>query len=249
MPRKPSPSIRKTISYHRHGDYGHAYYGAATIANELEAIMQQADVYRERNGWLNAALIYRTVLNELRAQHEQIYDHDGDLGYELLSLADVFVAHGHDTIAEGLVWERAGASKDTRLDGWLKKQAVNSGDWGKAIEYAENQFWQRPSVDYYQEIKAIAEKVGDWPKRQASILSRLIKQEEYGLLTRIHLLEKDVAALARLAGRAEAGRIVETLTSANADMGPNSFRRFPRQYQGIEAGPDRDNPKYVDNPP
>jgi len=36
-----------------------------------------------------------------------------------------------------LVWERAGTSKDTRLDGWLKKQAANNGDWGKAIQYAE----------------------------------------------------------------------------------------------------------------
>jgi hypothetical protein len=64
----------------KHGDYGHAYYGAAgSIADELETVMQQADPYRERDDWLNAAVIYRTILDELLSQHHHIYDHDGDL--------------------------------------------------------------------------------------------------------------------------------------------------------------------------
>jgi uncharacterized Zn finger protein len=65
----------------KHSDYGHAYYGAAAgIVNELESIMQQANAYRERGDWVNTAVFYRTVLDELRAQHMQVYDHDGDLG-------------------------------------------------------------------------------------------------------------------------------------------------------------------------
>jgi uncharacterized Zn finger protein len=323
----------------KHGDYGHAYYGAAaSIANQLQAVMQQADVYEEQDDWLNATVIYRTVLEELLNQHSQIYDHDGDLGtvfwqggkrlgecleqtqrpetrldilrtlvdvivsdtelggygfadsaygivldganaaekaeiatwiedkladiqsladnfsqkwraesygrflldlhgdtltdeqflqlcrrsgqlkklverllqlnrveeavataqtasdYELLAIADLFVAHDQATIAEGLVWERAGTSKDGRLADWLKKQAVNSADWPKAIQYAESQFWQRPTFEYYQDVKSIAEKLGDWPERQPKILSRLTKQEENSLLTRIYVLENDIDA-------------------------------------------------------
>jgi hypothetical protein len=64
----------------KHGDYGHAYYGAAgSIADELETVMLQADPYQERDDWLNAAVIYCTVLDELLSQHHHIYDHDGDL--------------------------------------------------------------------------------------------------------------------------------------------------------------------------
>ncbi|MCP5101093.1 MAG: hypothetical protein GY943_36545 [Chloroflexi bacterium] len=65
----------------RQGEHGHAYYGAAeSIANELDAIMQQANGYRERGDWVNTAVIISTVLDELRIHHLQIDDHDGDLG-------------------------------------------------------------------------------------------------------------------------------------------------------------------------
>ncbi|MCA9918188.1 MAG: hypothetical protein KC445_09560 [Anaerolineales bacterium] len=79
-PINPDLIRRQVKNAVKHGDYGHDYYGAAqTIANELEAIMQQGDVYRERGDWLNTAVICRTVLDELRNQYDQIYDHDGDL--------------------------------------------------------------------------------------------------------------------------------------------------------------------------
>jgi hypothetical protein len=326
------------------GDYGHAYYGAAnTIASELETIMEQANLYREQGDWLNTAVIICTVLDELRTQYTNIYDHDGDLGslfwhgseqleecleqisetatrhdvlgtlvgiilddikvggygfadtaygivlehateaeraeivtwveeelaafkslndfsskwraeaygrfllnlqansltdeqfiqlcrrtglhkqlverllqlgrvneaitaaqaasdYELLSLADLFVTYEHETIAEGMVWERTGTSKDTRLNDWLKRNAISKGDWHKAITHTENQFWLRASTELYEELKTIAEKLGDWPSRQQTIRQRLDKEQQYALLTRIHLLETNIdAALTTLA--------------------------------------------------
>ena len=343
-PINPDLIRRQVGQAFRHGDYGHAYYGAAnTIASELETIMQQASLYREQGDWLNTAVIICTVLDELRTQYTNIYDHDGDLGslfwhgseqlaecleqisetaarhdildtlvgiiledikvggygfadtayaivleqttvaeraeivtrveeeladikslddfsskwraeaygrfllnlqansltdeqfiqlcrrtglhkqlverllqlgrvdeaisaartasdYDLLSLADLFVTYEHETIAEGLVWERTGTSQDIRLDGWLKKHAINKGDWPKAITHTENQFWLHPSTELYQELKTIAEKLGDWPSRQQTIRQRLDKEQKYALLTRIHLLEDNIdAALTTLA--------------------------------------------------
>lgn len=371
----------------RHGDYGHAYYGAAaSIAHELETIMKQAEPYREREDWSNAAVIYRTVLDELRTQHAEIYDHDGDLGavfwdgserlgecleqikqpearldilrtlvdvvvedinvggygfadaaydvvlaqstpaekeeivtwveeelasiqsldefsskwraetygrfllnlqshnltddqfiqlcrrtgqlkklverllqlgrvnqaivdaqtasdYELLALADLFVAHGHDTVAEGLVWERAGTSKDTRLDGWLKERAVAKGDWHLAIKYAESQFWQRPGVEGYREIQAIAEKLGDSSERREAILARLSQKEDYRLLTNIYLLEKDVtAALATLPKVRYGGNLDMQVAQAAEETHPRKAILLYRQkIEQLIAARGRDN--------
>ncbi len=371
----------------KHGDYGHDYYGAAqTIANELEAIMQQGDGYRERGDWLNTAVIYCTVLDELRNQYNQIYDHDGDLGavfwdrserlgaclqatelpelrsdilralvdiifddinvggygfgdaaygivleqataaeklevvswveaelekssglndfsskwrkeaygrflinlqaqslsdeeyialcrrtgqlkelverllqlgrvqeaitdsqtasdYELLALADVFVAYEHGEVAEDIIWERAGISNDTRLDGWLKKRAVASGDWQKALKYAENQFWVPPTLDGYREIKTIAEKLGNWPSRQKEILNRLTQKEDYGLLTRIYLLENDVeTALETLPKVRFGGNLAIDVAKAAEKPHPRQALNLYRQaVERLIAARGRDN--------
>lgn len=371
----------------KQADYGHAYYGAvAGIVSALESIMQQAEVYQEQGDWENTAVIYCTVLDELRTYHTKIYDHDGELGsvfwngserlsdcleqtqqpetrlailrtlagivledievggygfadaaydilleqaqsdekeaivalvedelakigsfndfsgkwqaeaygrfllalqsdtldddqfiqlcrrtsqlqklverllqldrineaiadaktasdYTLLSLADLFVTDGHDTIAEELVWERAGTSKDIRLDGWLKKQAANNGDWRKAIQHAERQFWQQPSVEYYEEMKTIAEKLGDWSERQDVIMSRLSQQKEYALLTRIQLLENNIeAALKTLSKVKYGGNLAIEVAKAGEETHPReSIRLYLRKAERLIAARGRGN--------
>lgn len=321
------------------GDYGHAYYGAAdAIADEIQVIIDQAEIYKERDDWGKAAVIYQTVLDELLDQYDQIYDHDGDLfsifyngsrklgeclthiedpearlpilqslldvirrdidiggygfadeaygvlfdhatpeekselagevevdlapfsssddfsskwragaygslllslvgesisdaeflricrqtgrwgdlvqrllelerveeaiaaaeevesDYDLLGLADIFREQGHEQIAEDLVWERAGRSDDRRLAAWLKERAKEKGDWKTAVAYAENRFWNRPALSDYEELREIAEEIGDWPERRETILARLTEEGKHNLLTQIHLAEGNVAA-------------------------------------------------------
>lgn len=371
----------------KHGDYGHDYGAAAGIADELETIMQQANPYRERDDWLNAAVIYSTALDTLLSQYENIYDHDGDLGvvfgdgseqlgecleeiqqpekrleilrvlvaiivkdikvggygfadyaydivlmqsepaekaeivtwvedelakavssldeyskkwrtgafgrlllnlqadsltdeqfielcrrtsqlnllverllqlgyvdeavsdaqtasdYELLALADLFVAHGHNTIAEELVEKRAEASKDTRLDNWLKNQAVNSGDWRKAVGHAENKFWKRSTVENYQEIKDIADKLGDWTGRKEKILARLTQKEDYSLLTQVYLLEGEVdTALTTLPKvRYAGGLAMEVAEAAETTHPREAIRLYQQQIERLIAGRGRSN--------
>jgi uncharacterized Zn finger protein len=163
--------------------------------------------------------------------------------YELLALADLFVAYEQAAIAQDLVWERTASSKDTRLADWLKKQAVNSGDWSQAIQYAESQFWQRPALEYYQEVKSIAEKLGDWPQRQTIILSRLAKQEVYALLTRIHVLENDVeAALKTLPQVRYGGNLVmEVAQAAEVSHPREAIRLYQQQATQLIAARGRGN--------
>ncbi|MFZ0544015.1 MAG: SWIM zinc finger family protein [Candidatus Promineifilaceae bacterium] len=371
----------------KHGDYGHDYGAAAGITDELETIMQQANPYRERDDWLNAAVIYSTVLERLLWQYDNIYDHDGDLSavfwegserlgecleeiqqpekrleilrvlvaiivkdisvggygfadtaydivltqsepgekaeivvwvedelarlvsslddfskkwragafgrlllnlqedsltdeqfiglcrrtgqlnalverlmqlgrvdeavsdtqpasdYELLALADIFVAHGHNKVAEELIEERAQASKDTRLNNWLKIQAINNGDWRKAVEYAEMKFWQRSTLEDYQEIKDIAGKLGDWSERKEAILSRLTQKEDYALLTQIYLLEEEMdAALTTLPKvRYARGLAMEVARAAEVTHPREAIQLYRQQIERLIAARGRSN--------
>jgi len=182
-------------------------------------------------------------LLQLDRVNEAIADAKTASDYALLSLADLFVTDGHDTIAEELVWERAGTSKDIRLDGWLKKQAANNGDWRKAIQHAERQFWQQPSVEYYQEMKTIAEKLGDWSKRQEVIMSRLSQQKEYALLTRIQLLENNIeAALKTLPKVKYSGNLTIEVAKASEETYPReSIRLYLQKAERLIAARGRGN--------
>ena len=386
-PINPDLIRRQVEQAIRHADYGHDYYGAAqTITAELDAIMMQADVYREREDWQNAALIYRTVLDELRNRHDQVYDHDGDLGavfwdgserlgeclqemqkadarleilrtlvdvifedmdvggygyadaaygivleqataaekeeistwvegklaqtgylddfsrkwraeaygrfllnlqtetltdeayiklcrrtgqlkdlvqrllqlgrvdeaiadaqtasdYELLALADIFLAHDQGTVAAGLVWERAGTSNDTRLDNWLKKYAVAEGDWEEAFKYAENMFWRRPTVDGYVEMKNVAGNLGNWPDRQHDILSRLTQKEAYDLLTRIHLQENDVVTALTTLPKVKYGRdlAIDVAKAAEETHPRQAVRLYQQRAEELIAARGRGN--------
>ena len=163
--------------------------------------------------------------------------------YGLLSLADLFVEYGHDQIAEDLIWERAGTSDDTRLDDWLKKQALANGDWDEALEYADNIFRRHPRIETYREVRQIAEKLGDWPERRDHILSTLAQQEDYALLTRIHLHELDVeAALSTLRQVRYGGELTMEVAQAAEKSHPReAIRLYQERIDRLIAGRGRGN--------
>lgn len=71
---RPHSQVQQALA---RGDYGHAYYdAAATIADELEAIMSNGDRYREQDDWESAAIVYKTVIDEVLDEYTQIYDDD-----------------------------------------------------------------------------------------------------------------------------------------------------------------------------
>jgi hypothetical protein len=123
--------------------------------------------------------------------------------YLLLQLADRFRFHGHAVVAEDLVWERTAASKDTRLEEWLKQRAIEAGNWKEALRITEQLYWQRLSISHYEEVKQLAEKLDQWEHRRAVIHSRLAEQKAYIHLTEIHLWEDDVTAALESLQRAE----------------------------------------------
>lgn len=378
-----------------HGDYGHAYYGAAAgIANELEAILRQGDIYLREGDWHNATTVFITLVEEMLAQYNQIYDHDGNLigvvydcseklgecllltsepgarqdilrtlvevlifdveiggygfsdeakdivltqakqeeklnierwikaalaniaeeddisgwrrgaygrfllelqadamtdeqyielcrsaglypelvdrllsfnrvkeavataqdasDYELLALADLFVAYDLGDVAEELIWARMATSSDSRLEEWLKEHAVSLGDWTKALTHAESLFWQRPGTEQYAEIESIARELDQWPQRRQAILARLSSKKEYVLLTRISLLEGDIdAALEYLAQVQQAPKMhywhwdrrlgVDVAAAAEETHPREAIRLYHQEAERLIAGRGRGN--------
>jgi uncharacterized Zn finger protein len=193
-----------------------------------------------RTGQLNV-LVERLL--QLSHVDEAISDTQPASDYDLLALTDIFVAHGHNTIAEELIEKRTETSKDTRLADWLKKQAINNGDWHKAIGYAENKFWQRSTVEDFREIKDIAGKLGDWPERKETILSGLTQKEDYALLTQIYLLEKEMdAALTTLPKiRFTRGLAMEVAEAAEVTHPREAIQLYRQQIERLIAGRGRSN--------
>lgn len=124
--------------------------------------------------------------------------------YLLLDLADLFVSHGHVSLAEQLVQERAETSRDVRLLTWLKDYAVRQGKLHEALALAKRIFWMRPALSEYVRMKNLADSLKAWSELRVEVLEKLSKDNQFGLLVQIYLEEGEI------------DRALETLEQAQA---------------------------------
>jgi uncharacterized Zn finger protein/tetratricopeptide (TPR) repeat protein len=171
-------------------DYRRESYGALLLALEEEWLDDEAylRLCRETGRWtdLTERLLALGRVDEAVAAAREQSD------YTLLGLADLFVAHGQGALARQLVGERVPLSKDQRLLGWLRAEAIARGDLATALGLTERLFWARPGLSGYLEMKELARALGLWDDFQAPLLVRLEEQSLYSLLTEIHLHEGEV---------------------------------------------------------
>ena len=114
--------------------------------------------------------------------------------YELLALADIFVQHKQAQVAERLMTERAQTTQDTRIFDWLKERSRKHGDLAAALTWARKTNAVRPSLEQYREIRKLAKTAGTWESVRTELLADLAEQKDFGLLTLIHLDEKEIDA-------------------------------------------------------
>jgi hypothetical protein len=112
--------------------------------------------------------------------------------YTLLSLASVFVRHGHAMVGEGLIIERTKDSRDSRLWEWLRDHAIAQGNLPEALTIASQLFWDRPSLAYFLVIKTIASQIEQWSNLRLEYISNLNEQKQFELLAEIHLNEEEI---------------------------------------------------------
>jgi uncharacterized Zn finger protein len=112
--------------------------------------------------------------------------------YEIVSLADIFVAYGKGTKAEQLLINRSKHSNDSRIPEWLKNRYKKQGDMSAALSFSLRCFQLQKNLSGYQEIRDLAQKVERWPDLKKKLLIELSKQKNYNLLTEIHLDENEI---------------------------------------------------------
>jgi hypothetical protein len=233
------------ISGWRRGAYGRfllELQGDTMTDEQYIELCRSADLYPE----LVDRLLSFNRVKEAVATAQDASD------YEMLGLADLFVAYNLGDIVEELIWERMARSSDSRLEDWLKEYAISLGDWAKALTYAENLFWERPGTGQYAEIESIARKIDEWPQRRQAIVERLTSKKEYELLTRISILEGDVdAALDYLTHAQQASKAhfwyidrglgVEVAAAAEEARPREAIRLYHQEAERLIAGRGRGN--------
>jgi uncharacterized Zn finger protein len=136
--------------------------------------------------------------------------------YDLMSLADLFVKHGHDQLAEQLVEARSQRSQDGRLLEWLKSYYLAHANYAAALELAEKLFRTRPDLAGYQEIRQLAQQIDLWADKQPKLIAFLNDAHNTYLLIQIALDEGDID---------------KAITMVQAEQQPNY--RYGYIYSGV----------------
>ncbi len=142
--------------------------------------------------------------------------------YFLLGLANLFIQHGQDAVAERLVKARTSApigpardaadlvlrsqpgraeegKPDWRVLEWLQKYYRDRGNHVAELEMAETLFRTQPFLKRYQELRDLSERLDRWEGLRLELLAFLEQARNTTLLIQIALDEGDIdQALQRL---------------------------------------------------
>ena len=110
----------------------------------------------------------------------------------LLGLADLFIQHGQEAVAERLVRERAQKTQNLQLLKWLKQFYQTRNNHAAALEIAETIFRRYPNLADYKEIRDLASQLGRWGTLRPELLDFLDKPQYTTLLIQIALDEGDI---------------------------------------------------------
>jgi len=112
-----------------------------------------------------------------------------------LKLADLFVQHGQDAVAEHLVSTRIKEQSALHLLEWLQHSYRERGDLAAELETAATAFHMQPSLRRYQELRDLAKRLEHWQTLRAELLAFLQQAgatRHATLLIEIALDERDI---------------------------------------------------------
>src|SRR6266487_885578 len=135
--------------------------------------------------------------------------------YALLGLADLFIEHGQDAMAERqvkarisapirpanstaglLLWSQVGRAEeekpDWRILEWLQKYYRDRGNHVAVLEVVETLFRTQPYLRRYQELRDLARQLGRWEIVRPELLAFLEQAKNTTLLIQIALDEDDI---------------------------------------------------------
>jgi uncharacterized Zn finger protein len=202
-------------------------------------------ICRETNRWQD--LVVRLLALRRVDEAAGVARSVGD--YDLLQLADIFVKHGQADLATELMRTRAKTSQDTRLPEWLKQRAMERGDASEALAWAQQLFWQHPSLEGYEQMKALSKTLDTWENLQVETLTHLSKQNQHALLTEIYVKEGQVdqalASVKRVAsgmwGMYHSPLLIRVAQAAESSRPQESIRIYVEAAKRLIQARGRDN--------
>jgi catechol 2,3-dioxygenase-like lactoylglutathione lyase family enzyme len=121
-----------------------------------------------------------------------------------LRLADLFIQHGQDAVAERLVRGRITEKPALHVLEWLQKYYRDRGNRTTELEVAETLFRTQPYLRRYQELRDLAGRLDRWETLRPELLMLLEQAGNTTLLIQIALDEGDIdRALQLLKGMAK----------------------------------------------
>lgn len=110
--------------------------------------------------------------------------------FQTLSLADLFIKYQQETIAENLVIHFSKDHLDLQTLRWLKNFYEESGHLDIALDKAKHILYLSPSLNYYQTIQNLAQKINRWPTLRSEIINHFKCSKNPLFLVEIYLDEK-----------------------------------------------------------
>lgn len=110
----------------------------------------------------------------------------------LLALVPTFEAHRqHPPVVQELKKRAKAGGAHPQVVAWLRGHALAQGNDEEALPWSEQIFWESPSLEQYQQLKALATKLNRWATLRPTILAQLKGEKRYRLLIHIHLEAKE----------------------------------------------------------
>ncbi len=134
-----------------------------------------------------------SLLSLGRVQEAEQAARQQELISQVLPLANIFLQHQQEEIAEHLVLEAMIKKANLELLSWLKDFYLKRNRRDLALEQAMKIIHLSPRFTYYQEIQELAQSLGNWEQIRQEILDFLKSLNDQTLLVEIYLDEKDLA--------------------------------------------------------
>lgn len=179
-------------------------YGKFWLALEQEVLDDEAYLRICRQTGCISDLVDRLLalgrIDEATREARQVTDST------LLSLADLFIQHGQETVIEQLVQTRAQEKPGRVLLEWLQRYYRERHNPGAELEVAIALFRVQPFLQRYRELRTLADQFNRWEALRSQMLDHLAQASNTVLLIEIALDEDDIdRALQLLQGMEKKG--------------------------------------------
>src|SRR5258708_5730641 len=146
-------------------------YGGLLLNLEKERLDDDAYLRICRETGRTSDLVDRLLALERIDQAVRETQRVDDLAF--LKLADLFVQHGQDAVAERLVSNRLKEKPALHLLEWLQQYYRDRGNLAAELEAAETAFRMKPSLRRYQELRDLAKHLDRWQTLRPELLAFL----------------------------------------------------------------------------